>query len=335
VTAIDLSETSPELHARSQRNIACGTSIFIGSRSRKSGSSGRCSIRSSARRAPPSSARPGYRPSLAARRPCAHGAMQPDGLCNIWACRHLHDAGVPAAGSGSAPRRKSCGTSAPRSVRYLPTIRSLRVEAGEGFQKSGRTRRCTAPPSGSCLHTVPQALCVATAMRHIVQGAVRAGSLSPAMRRDGAYATQPRVSSRFRRNCSTPRSSFFTAGPGTSTTSIAYRADRVGESPPITFEGDAWRGYVPLRLPWTLCIRDRVPPGFGGRPDQSGPHLPPTSLSRSMRHRSESLPQSTANRSIDEIQRGAAGAVGDEQARRFIEQLWEYDQIVFDATGSH
>jgi hypothetical protein len=39
------------------------------------------------------------------------------------------------------------------------------------------------------------------------------------------------------------------------------------------------------------------------------------------------------NRSIDEILRSAAGPVGDEQARRFIEQLWEYDQIVFDATS--
>jgi hypothetical protein len=42
---------------------------------------------------------------------------------------------------------------------------------------------------------------------------------------------------------------------------IAYRDDRPGESQTITFGGDAWRGDVPLRLPWTLCIRDRVPPG--------------------------------------------------------------------------
>ena len=42
---------------------------------------------------------------------------------------------------------------------------------------------------------------------------------------------------------------------------IAYRDDRLGESQPITFDGDAWRGYVPLRLPWILCIRDRGPPG--------------------------------------------------------------------------
>jgi hypothetical protein len=41
------------------------------------------------------------------------------------------------------------------------------------------------------------------------------------------------------------------------------------------------------------------------------------------------------NRSIDEILRVTAEAGGDELARRFFKQLWEYDQIVFDATGSH
>ena len=40
------------------------------------------------------------------------------------------------------------------------------------------------------------------------------------------------------------------------------------------------------------------------------------------------------NRSVDDILRIAAKA-GGEQACRFIEQLWDYDQIVFDATGSH
>jgi hypothetical protein len=41
------------------------------------------------------------------------------------------------------------------------------------------------------------------------------------------------------------------------------------------------------------------------------------------------------DRSVEEILQHAAGAAGDEQARRFIEQLWEYDQIVFDATSAH
>ena len=113
---------------------------------------------------------------------------------------------------------------------------------------------------------------------------------------------------------------------------IAYRDDRVGESQPITFEGGDWCRWVPLRLPWTLCIRDRVPPGFAAvliNPTHTYPDL--------------ALPIDAAQerifaaidgkRSIDEILRQAAGAVSDERTRRFFERLWEYDQIVFDATS--
>jgi hypothetical protein len=50
-------------------------------------------------------------------------------------------------------------------------------------------------------------------------------------------------------------------GTMTKQTFIAYRDDRPGENQPITLDGDAWRGYVRLRPPWTLCIRDRAPPG--------------------------------------------------------------------------
>ena len=113
---------------------------------------------------------------------------------------------------------------------------------------------------------------------------------------------------------------------------IAYRDDRLGDRQPITFDGDAWRGYVPLRLPWTLCIRDRVPPGSAA-----------VLINRAHTYPDLALPIDIAqericaaidgNRSSDQILRGASGAIGDEQACRFIEQLWEYDQIVFDATS--
>jgi 2-polyprenyl-3-methyl-5-hydroxy-6-metoxy-1,4-benzoquinol methylase len=113
---------------------------------------------------------------------------------------------------------------------------------------------------------------------------------------------------------------------------VAYRDDRHGASQPITFEGDAWRDYVPLRLPWTLCIRERLPPGSVA-----------VLINRAHTYPDLALPIDAAQeqiftaidgrRSIDEILQDAAGAGGDEQARRFIEQLWEYDQIVFDATA--
>jgi len=115
---------------------------------------------------------------------------------------------------------------------------------------------------------------------------------------------------------------------------IAYHDDHLGECQPITFEGDAWRGYVPVRLPWTLCVRDRVPAGSVA-----------VLINRAHTYPDLPLPIDSAQervfaaidgkRSITKILRGAAGAGGDELVRRFIEQLWEYDQIVFDATGSH
>ncbi len=42
---------------------------------------------------------------------------------------------------------------------------------------------------------------------------------------------------------------------------ITYRDDHAGASQPVTFEGDRWRSYVPIVLPWTVCVRQRVPTG--------------------------------------------------------------------------
>jgi hypothetical protein len=114
---------------------------------------------------------------------------------------------------------------------------------------------------------------------------------------------------------------------------IAYRDDRPRGSQPITFEGDAWRGYVPLRLPWTLCIRDRAPPGSVA-----------VLINRAHTYPDLALPIDAAegqifaaidgNGSIDRILRGPARDLGEERACRFIKQLWDHDQIVFDATRS-
>jgi 2-polyprenyl-3-methyl-5-hydroxy-6-metoxy-1,4-benzoquinol methylase len=115
---------------------------------------------------------------------------------------------------------------------------------------------------------------------------------------------------------------------------IAYRDDRAGESQPINFDGGTWRGWVPLRLPWTLCIRDRAPPGFVA-----------VLINRAHTYPDLALPVDAAqerifaaidgSRSIDEILQEAARSDDDEQARRFFKKLWQYDQIVFDATGAH
>jgi SAM-dependent methyltransferase len=113
---------------------------------------------------------------------------------------------------------------------------------------------------------------------------------------------------------------------------IAYRDDSTGESQPITFEGDAWCRWVPLRLPWTLCIRDRIPPGFTAvliNPTHTYPDLAlPIDATEE-----RVFAAIDGKRSLDEILRQAAGSGSDERARRFLERLWDYDQIVFDATS--
>jgi SAM-dependent methyltransferase len=115
---------------------------------------------------------------------------------------------------------------------------------------------------------------------------------------------------------------------------IAYRDDRAGPSQPITFDGDAWRGWVPLRLPWTLSIRDRVPPGSAAVLINRAHTYPDLALPIDAAQ-ARVLEAIDGNRSVDQILRDAARGNSDEQARRFIEQLWEYDQIAFDATASH
>ena len=113
---------------------------------------------------------------------------------------------------------------------------------------------------------------------------------------------------------------------------IAYRDDCAGESQPVSFDGDAWRAYVPLRLPWTLCIRERLPPGAATvlinrahvYPDLA---LPINSVEARV------FAAIDGKRTIEEILSTAVGSDGTERARRFIERLSDYDQIVFDASA--
>src|SRR5450631_4216387 len=45
---------------------------------------------------------------------------------------------------------------------------------------------------------------------------------------------------------------------------IAYRNDNPDAPRQPDFSGDAWRGYVPVRMPDTICVEERLPPGAAG-----------------------------------------------------------------------
>lgn len=112
---------------------------------------------------------------------------------------------------------------------------------------------------------------------------------------------------------------------------VAYRNDRAAESQPIQFEDEQWNNYIPIRLPWTTCVRDRGPAGSVA-----------VLLNRAHKHPDLILPvNAVQNRLLNEIDGARSlGEIvrnsGNEGNRtiRFFEQLWQYDQIVFDASRS-
>lgn len=42
---------------------------------------------------------------------------------------------------------------------------------------------------------------------------------------------------------------------------VAFRNDRPAQGAPVDFDGEGWLSYAPIRLPDTLTVRDRLPPG--------------------------------------------------------------------------
>jgi hypothetical protein len=115
---------------------------------------------------------------------------------------------------------------------------------------------------------------------------------------------------------------------------IAYRDDRPDPGR-ISFSGDAWPGYVPIRMPDTISVQERLPPGASA-----------VLINRSHIYTDLYLPINSGEKklfdavdgehSIEEIiNKESAGSDRQpslETARAFFEKLWLYDQVVFDAS---
>ena len=103
-------------------------------------------------------------------------------------------------------------------------------------------------------------------------------------------------------------------------------------SAPIAFSSDAWLRYVPLRLPDTIAVKERLPPGSAA-----------VLINRAHTHTDIVLPlDARALTLVDAIDgvRSIAEAVAFARerelvaARMLFETLWRHDQIVFDASLS-
>ena len=116
---------------------------------------------------------------------------------------------------------------------------------------------------------------------------------------------------------------------------VAYRDDSPGGVQQISFAGDAWLDYVPLRMPDTICVQERLPPGAAG-----------VLINQTHAYRDLIMPiDSTEKRLFDAID--GSGSIAEivertlpssqtksqlDMARTFFEKLWWYDQVVFDAS---
>jgi hypothetical protein len=96
----------------------------------------------------------------------------------------------------------------------------------------------------------------------------------------------------------------------------------------IDFNGDGWLDYVPIRLPETIVVHDRLPPGASA-----------VLINRSHSYTDLYLPIDAVRErifeAIDEKRRIAdmgRATIDKNLARDFFEQLWRWDQVVFDTT---
>jgi SAM-dependent methyltransferase len=109
---------------------------------------------------------------------------------------------------------------------------------------------------------------------------------------------------------------------------VAYRDDRAREAQPIAFESDAWLDFVPLRLPWTLTVKDRAPRGVAAVLINPA-HMYPDLAFFIDAAQERVVGRIDGERSVGEILRSAA--MSDENGRQFFKRLWEHDLVVFDA----
>ncbi|PZV19133.1 MAG: class I SAM-dependent methyltransferase [Pseudanabaena sp.] len=120
---------------------------------------------------------------------------------------------------------------------------------------------------------------------------------------------------------------------------IAYRDDYPNESQPIQFDEAKsssrsryrWRQYIPLRLPWTMSIRERLPLGAVAIAINRA-HTYPDLILPIDAEQELLLNAIDGKRTLNEIIQIAAGGVNEKRSLKFFKRLWQYDQIVFDAS---
>jgi SAM-dependent methyltransferase len=110
---------------------------------------------------------------------------------------------------------------------------------------------------------------------------------------------------------------------------VAYRSD--GAASNVRFDEDAdCSRYVPIRLPWTMCLQQSLPPGAAGvLVNQT--HVFDDLFVIIRAHEKRMFDGIDGRRSILEIME-YANESDPYVAKEFFEKLWLHDQVVFDTS---
>jgi SAM-dependent methyltransferase len=109
---------------------------------------------------------------------------------------------------------------------------------------------------------------------------------------------------------------------------VVYRNDRPADAEPVSFDDDTCLDYVPLRLPDTICIQQRLPPGAAA-----------VLINQTHTYTDLYLPIDARQKQLFDLVDGKR-TIGDivrkhgdpYTARAFFEQLWWHDQVVLDSS---
>jgi SAM-dependent methyltransferase len=111
---------------------------------------------------------------------------------------------------------------------------------------------------------------------------------------------------------------------------VVYRDDDPSAAHEVSFSGDAWRRYVPIRAPDTISVEERLPSGAAA-----------VLINRSHSHTDIYLPIDAQEKRLYDAVDGARtiGQLAEEHGRRefagaFFQRLGWHDQVVFDASAS-
>jgi hypothetical protein len=109
---------------------------------------------------------------------------------------------------------------------------------------------------------------------------------------------------------------------------VVYRAKSIGRQQQVDFDGKAWYDHVPIRLPDTICVQERLPPGAAAVLINRNHTYTDIYISIDKQEK-RLLDEIDGQRTVREISQ-THGAL--EASRTFFERLWRNDQIVFDAS---